>query len=79
MGLKLRLETKFLSQRFLDGYQKDKEPGVAIFNGKISLRFLDFHFYYVVENITNRVYRLTEGYPMPERSLFWGFYWEFFD
>jgi len=79
IGLKLRLETNILSERFLDEYEKDKEPSVVILNGKITLRFLDFHFYYVVENITDRVYRLAEGYPMPERSLFWGFYWEFFD
>jgi outer membrane cobalamin receptor len=79
IGLKFRLETNILSERFLDEHEKDKEPGVAIFNGKISIRFLDFHFYYAVENITNRVYRLTQDYPMPERSYFWGFYWEFFD
>lgn len=79
IGLKFRLETNILSERFLDEYEKYKEPGVAIFNGKISIRFLDFHFYYVVENITDRVYRLTRDYPMPERSYFWGFYWEFFD
>jgi outer membrane cobalamin receptor len=79
IGLKLRLETNFLSERFLDEYEKDKEPSVAIFNGKITIRFLDFHFYWVVENITDRVYRLTKEYPMPERSLCWGFYWEFFD
>jgi outer membrane receptor protein involved in Fe transport len=79
IGLKLRLETNILSERFLDEYEKDKEPGVAILNGKINIRFLDFYFYYVVENITNRVYRLSEDYPMPERNYFWGFYWEFFD
>jgi outer membrane cobalamin receptor len=79
IGLKLRLETNILSERFLDEYEKDKESSVAILNGKITLRFLDFHFYYVVENITDRLYRLTESYPMPKRSLFWGFYWEFFD
>jgi outer membrane cobalamin receptor len=79
IGLKLRLETKVLSERFLDEYGRDKEAGVAILNGKITIRFLDFHFYYTVENITNRVYRLMQDYPMPERSYFWGFYWEFFD
>jgi outer membrane cobalamin receptor len=79
IGLKLRLETNILSERFLDEYEKYKEPEVAIFNGKITIRFLDFHFYYVVENITDRVYRLTQDYFMPERSYFWGFYWEFFD
>ena len=79
IGLKLRLETNILSERFLDEYEKDKEGEVAIFNGKITIRFLDFHFYYVVENLTDRVYRLTRDYPMPERSRWWGFYWEFFD
>ena len=79
IGLKLRLETNILSERFLDEYEKDKEGKVAIFNGKITIRFLDFHFYYVVENITDRVYRLTQDYPMLQRSRWWGFYWEFFD
>jgi outer membrane receptor protein involved in Fe transport len=79
IGLKFRLEANILSERFLDEYEKDKEPEVAILNGKITIRFLDFHFYYVVENITDRVYRLTRDYPMPERSYYWGFYWEFFD
>jgi len=79
IGLKLRVETNILSERFLDEYEKDKEGGVAIFNGKITIRFLDFHFYYVVENVTDRVYRLTQDYPRPQRSKWWGFYWEFFD
>jgi outer membrane cobalamin receptor len=79
IGLKLRLETNILSERFLDEYEKDKEPQVAILNGKITIRFLDFHFYYVVENVTDRAYRLTQDYPMPERSWWWGFYWKFFD
>jgi len=79
IGLKLRLETNILSERFLDEYEKNEEPGVAIFNGKITIRLLDFHFYYVVENITDRAYRLIQEYPMPERSWWWGFYWEFFD
>ena len=79
IGLKLRLETNILSERFLDEYEKDKEPGVALLNGKIAIRFLDFHFYYVAENITDRAYRLTKNCPMPQRSWWWGFYWEFFD
>jgi len=79
IGLQLRLETNILSYRFMDEYEQDKEPGVAIVNGKISIRFLDFHFYYIVRNITDQTYRLTGDYFMPERSLWWGFYWEFFD
>jgi outer membrane cobalamin receptor len=79
IGLKLRIETNVLSERFMDEYQKDKEPEVAIVNGKITIRFLDFHFYYMVRNITDQVYRLSGDYFMPERSFFWGFYWEFFD
>lgn|GEM_PF-1134849 len=79
IGLKLRLETNILSDRFMDEYEQDKEPGVAILNGKITIRFLDFHFYYMVRNITGQVYRLTRDYHMPERSFWWGFYWEFFD
>ncbi len=79
IGLKLRLETNILSERFLAENERDKEPGVAIFNGKITVRFLDFHFYYVAENITDQLYRLTPYFPMPRRSWWWGFYWEFFD
>jgi outer membrane receptor protein involved in Fe transport len=79
IGLKLRLETNILSERFLDEYEKEKEPGVAVVNGKLTIRLLDFHFYYVAENITDRVYRLTQHNPMPQRSRWWGFYWEFFD
>ncbi len=79
IGLKLRLETNILSERFLDEYEEDKEPGVAVINGKLTIRLLDFHFYYVAENITDRVYRLTQHFSMPQRSWWWGFYWEFFD
>jgi outer membrane cobalamin receptor len=79
IGLKIRLETNVLSKRYMDEYEKDKEPGVAIFNGKITIRFLDFHFHYTVRNITNQSYRLMGEYPMPERTYWWGFYWEFFD
>ena len=79
VGLKLRLETNILSERFMDGCERDKEPSVAIVNGKITIRFLDFHFYYIVRNITDQDYRMTGDYSMLERSLWWGFYWEFFD
>ncbi len=79
IGLKLRLETNILSERFMDEYEQDKESSVSILNGKITIRFLDFHFYYMVRNITDQVYRLTGDYSMPERSFWWGFYWEFFD
>ena len=79
LGFRLRLETKVLSERFMDEYEKDKESGVAILNGKITVRFLDFHFYYMARNITNRVYRLSGNYYMPKRTYWWGFYWEFSD
>jgi len=79
IGLKLRLETNILSERFMDEYEQDEESGVAVLNGKITIRFLDFHFYYMVRNMTDQVYRLTGDYYMPERSFWWGFYWEFFD
>lgn len=79
IGLILRLETDGLSDRFMDEYEKDNEPKVAVVNGKITIRFLDFHFYYVVRNLTDRVYRLSNDYSMPGRTFWWGFYWEFFD
>jgi outer membrane receptor protein involved in Fe transport len=79
IGVKLRLETNVLSEQFMDEYEQGREPGAAILNGKISIRFLDFHFYYVVRNITGEVYRSMGDYPMPGRSFWWGFHWEFFD
>jgi outer membrane cobalamin receptor len=79
IGVKLRLETNALSERFMDEYEQDMEPGVAILNGKMTVRFLDFHFYYVVRNITDEIYRSMGNYHMPGRSLWWGFWWEFFD
>ncbi len=79
IGVKLRLETNVLSEQFMEEYEQGREPGVAILNGKISIRFLDFHFYYGVRNITDEVYRSMGDYPMPGRSFWWGFYWEFFD
>ncbi len=79
IGLKLRLETTVLSKRFMDEYQQDEEPAVALLNGKVTIRFLDFYFYYIARNITDQKYRLMDDYPMPERSFWWGFSWEFFD
>jgi len=79
IGIKLRIETNVISQRFMDEYEKDKEPGVAILNGKVTIRFLDFHFYYIVRNVTDQNYRLSGDYHMPKRTFWWGFYWEFFD
>jgi hypothetical protein len=63
----------------MDEYEKDKEPAAAILNGKVTIRFLDFHFYYIVRNITNQNYRLSGDYNMPKRTFWWGFYWEFLD
>ena len=79
MGLKLRLEGKVLSSRFMDEYEQDREPAVGILNAKITVRFLDFHFYYTIRNITDRSYRLMDSSYMPERTYWWGFYWEFYD
>jgi outer membrane cobalamin receptor len=79
IGLKLRLEAKALSQRFMDGYEQDEEPGVATFDCKLTIRFLDFHFHYVVRNITDQNYRHTSSYSVPGRNFWWGFYWEFLD
>jgi hypothetical protein len=79
IGIILRLEANAFSERFMDEYEKDKEPAVAILNGKVTIRFLDFHFYYIVRNVTNQNYRLSGAYSMPERTFWWGFYWEFLD
>jgi len=79
IGVKVRLESSFLSERFLDEYEQDREPGVTIWNGKITIRFLDFHFQFLVRNITDEIYRSMGEYDMPGRSFWWGIYWEFFD
>jgi outer membrane cobalamin receptor len=79
IGLKLRLEGKMLSERFMDQYQQDREPEAAIVNAKITVRYLDFNFHYTIRNITNQGYRLFDDYNMPGRTHWWGFYWEFYD
>jgi outer membrane receptor for ferrienterochelin and colicin len=79
IGVKLRLEANVLSERFMDEYEQDREPGVTTLNVKVTIRFLDFHFRYMVRNITDEVYRSMGDYHMPGRSFWWGIYWEFFD
>jgi outer membrane cobalamin receptor len=79
IGVKVRLETSFLSERFMDEYERDQEPGAAILNGKVTIRFLDFHLQCMVRNITDQVYRSMGDYRMPGRNFWWGIYWEFFD
>jgi hypothetical protein len=79
MGLKLRLEGRALSERFMDEYEQDPESAVGILNVKITVRFLDFHFHYTIRNITERKYRLMDSSHMPERTHWWGFYWDFYD
>jgi outer membrane cobalamin receptor len=79
IGLKLRLETSVLSGRFTDEHEQDMEPAVATLNAKLTIRFLDFHFHYLVRNITDQQYRLIDNHQMPGRTFWWGFYWEFFD
>jgi hypothetical protein len=79
MDLKLRLEGKALSRRFMDQYEQNPESAVGILNAKIIIRFLDFHFHYTIRNVTDRKYRLIDNSYMPERTYWWGFYWEFYD
>lgn len=78
-GIKLRLEQEYLSRRFLADYNQDEVPFVLLFNSKITLRFLDFRFYYVIENITNEIYRTRGDYNMPGRTMWFGFSWSFYD
>jgi len=77
--IKLRLEQEYLSKRYLADYNRDEVPFVLLFNSKISLRFLDFRFYYVIENITSEVYRTRGDFNMPGRTLWFGFSWNFYD
>jgi outer membrane cobalamin receptor len=79
MESKVRLEGEYLSERYLEYGEKDLVPSVFILNSKISLRFLDFHFYYVIENITDQKYRTRGEFFMPGRAFWWGFYWNFWD
>jgi len=79
MESKVRLEGEYLSERYLEYGEKDLVPSVFILNSKISLRFLDFHFYYVIENITDQKYRTRGEFFMSGRAFWWGFYWNFWD
>jgi hypothetical protein len=79
IGLKLRMEGKVLSERFMDQYEHKREPETAIVNAKITIRYLDFNFHYTIRNITNENYRLFEDHDLPGRTHWWGFYWEFYD
>ncbi|MGB2697584.1 MAG: TonB-dependent receptor plug domain-containing protein [Candidatus Zixiibacteriota bacterium] len=79
LGATVRLEGEFLSSRYL-GYEEGKKvPEVFLLNSKFDLRFLDLHFYYVIENITDQEYRTRGEFKMNGRTHWWGFYWEFFD
>jgi outer membrane receptor protein involved in Fe transport len=77
--IKLRLEQEYLSRRYLADYNQDEVPFVLLFNSRITLRFIDFRFYYVIENITNEAYRTRGDYDMPGRTLWFGFSWNFYD
>jgi outer membrane cobalamin receptor len=79
IGIKVRLEQEYLSKRYLADYDQDQAPFALLFNSKITLRFLDFQFYYVIENITNETCRTRGDFNMPERTFWFGFNWEFFD
>lgn len=79
IGIKVRLEQEYLSKRYLADYNQDQVPFALLFNSKITLRFLNFRFYYVIENITNENYRTRGDFNMPERTFWFGFSWEFFD
>lgn len=79
LGATVRLEGEFLSSRYLDYEENEKVPEVFLLHLKFDLRFLDFHFYYVIENITDQEYRTRKEFEAEGRSHWWGFYWEFFD
>lgn len=78
-GLKVRLEQEYISKRYLADYNQDQVPFVLLFNSKITLRFLDLRFYYVIENITDEVYRTRGDFNMPSRTFWFGFSWDFYD
>jgi outer membrane cobalamin receptor len=78
-GLKLRLEQEYISKRYLADYNQDPVPFALLFNSKITLRFLDLRFYYIIENITDEVYRTRGEFNMPGRTFWFGFSWDFYD
>jgi outer membrane cobalamin receptor len=78
-GLKVRLEQEFISKRYLADYNQDQVPFVLLFNSKITLRILDLRFYYVIENITDEVYRTRGEFNMPGRTFWFGLSWDFYD
>jgi outer membrane cobalamin receptor len=78
-GLKVRLEQEYVSKRYLADYNQDQVPFALLFNSKITLRFLDLRFYYVIENITDEVYRTRGEFNMPGRTFWFGFSWDFYD
>ncbi|MCJ7457600.1 MAG: TonB-dependent receptor plug domain-containing protein [candidate division Zixibacteria bacterium] len=78
-GLKVRLEQEYISKRYLADYNQDQVPFVLLFNSKITLRLLDLRFYYVIENITDEVYRTRGEFNMPGRTFWFGFSWDFYD
>lgn len=79
LGASIRLESEFLSSRYLEYGEEHMVSDVFLLNTKVDLRFLDFHFYYVIENITDQEYKTREEFEMNGRTQWWGFYWEFFD
>lgn len=79
LGTTVRLEGELLSSRYLNYKENEKVPEVFLLHLKFDLRFLDFHFYYVIENITEQEYRTRKEFEVEGRSHWWGFYWEFFD
>ncbi|HVP37389.1 MAG TPA: TonB-dependent receptor plug domain-containing protein [Terriglobales bacterium] len=78
-GLKIRLEQEYISKRYLADYNQDLVPFVLLFNSKFTLRFLDLRFYYVIENITDEVYRTRGEFNMPGRTFWFGLSWDFYD
>jgi len=78
-GLKLRLEQEYISKRYLADYNQDRVPFVLLFNSKITLRLLDLRFYYIIENITDEVYRTRGDFNMPGRTFWFGLSWDFYD
>ena len=81
MGATLRVEGKLNSKKYLNDYFYDKRTTaeVGILSAKATLRFLDFHIYYVVDNIFNKRVVIDDNYYLAGRNMWLGFYWEFFD
>jgi len=82
----LRLEGRYFGARnslvahpyFYKAYQQNLNP-VFILNAHAILDFGNLKVFITLENMFDKAYQLTYGYPMNERTLHYGLRWEFWN